>query len=358
MDAVTSPPDPRNEPVRDYAPGSAERAELEGTLKTLGTADPIDLTLTIGGQQRLGGGEPLDVVQPHNHRAVLGTLRGSTHSDAAAAIAAARAAAPEWRALSYDDRAAILLRAADLLTGPWRARLNAATMLGQSKTVQQAEIDAACELADFWRFNVAYGRRILAEQPTSSPGVWNRMEQRPLEGFVYAVTPFNFTAIAGNLPTAPALMGNVVLWKPSPTQTFAAHQTMRLLEAAGLPPGVINLLPGDGKAVSEVALTHRDLAGIHFTGSTATFQHLWSQVGANIAHYRSYPPHRRGDRRQGLRARPPVGRRRRAAHRTGPGRFRVPGSEMLRSVAGLSPALGVGPGARGFGGRYRGAEHR
>ncbi len=289
MDAVTSPPDPRNEPVRDYAPGSDERAELEGTLKTLGTADPIDLTLTIGGQQRLGGGEPLDVVQPHNHRAVLGTLRGSTHSDAAAAIDAARAAAPEWRALSYDDRAAILLRAADLLTGPWRARLNAATMLGQSKTVQQAEIDAACELADFWRFNVAYGRRILAEQPTSSPGVWNRMEQRPLEGFVYAVTPFNFTAIAGNLPTAPALMGNVVLWKPSPTQTFAAHQTMRLLEAAGLPPGVINLLPGDGKAVSEVALTHRDLAGIHFTGSTATFQHLWSQVGANIAHYRSYP---------------------------------------------------------------------
>jgi len=289
MDAVTSPPDPRNEPVRDYAPGSAERAELEGTLKTLGTADPIDLTLTIGGQQRLGGGEPLDVVQPHNHRAVLGTLRGSTHSDAAAAIDAARAAAPEWRALSYDDRAAILLRAADLLTGPWRARLNAATMLGQSKTVQQAEIDAACELADFWRFNVAYGRRILAAQPTSSPGVWNRMEQRPLEGFVYAVTPFNFTAIAGNLPAAPALMGNVVLWKPSPTQTFAAHQTMRLLEAAGLPPGVINLLPGDGKAVSEVALTHRDLAGIHFTGSTATFQHLWSQVGANIAHYRSYP---------------------------------------------------------------------
>jgi 1-pyrroline-5-carboxylate dehydrogenase len=289
MDAVTSPPDPRNEPVRDYAPGSAERAELEGTLKTLGTADPIDLTLTIGGQQRLGGGEPLDVVQPHNHRAVLGTLRGSTHSDAAAAIDAAGAAAPEWRALSYDDRAAILLRAADLLTGPWHARLNAATMLGQSKTVQQAEIDAACELADFWRFNVAYGRRILAEQPTSSPGVWNRMEQRPLEGFVYAVTPFNFTAIAGNLPTAPALMGNVVLWKPSPTQTFAAHQTMRLLEAAGLPPGVINLLPGDGKAVSEVALTHRDLAGIHFTGSTATFQHLWSQVGANIAHYRSYP---------------------------------------------------------------------
>jgi 1-pyrroline-5-carboxylate dehydrogenase len=162
-------------------------------------------------------------------------------------------------------------------------------MLGQSKTATQAEIDSACELADFWRFNVAFGRRILAEQPISSPGVWNRMEHRPLEGFVYAITPFNFTAIAGNLPTAPALMGNTVLWKPSPTQSFAAHLTMRLLEEAGLPPGVINLLPGDGKAVSEVALTHRDLAGIHFTGSTATFQHLWGTVGANIAGYRGYP---------------------------------------------------------------------
>jgi 1-pyrroline-5-carboxylate dehydrogenase len=162
-------------------------------------------------------------------------------------------------------------------------------MLGQSKTATQAEIDSACELADFWRFNVEFGRRVLAEQPISSPGVWNRLEHRPLEGFVYAITPFNFTAIAGNLPTAPALMGNTVLWKPSPTQSFAAHLTMRLLEEAGLPPGVINLLPGDGKAVSEVALTHRDLAGIHFTGSTATFQHLWSTVGANIAGYRGYP---------------------------------------------------------------------
>ncbi|MER6899860.1 L-glutamate gamma-semialdehyde dehydrogenase, partial [Amycolatopsis sp. NPDC000740] len=189
----------------------------------------------------------------------------------------------------YDDRAAILLRAADLLTGPWRATLNAATMLGQSKTATQAEIDSACELADFWRFNVEFGRSILDQQPVSSPGVWNRMEHRPLEGFVYAITPFNFTAIAGNLPTAPALMGNTVLWKPSPTQSFAAHLTMRLLEEAGMPPGVINLLPGDGKAVSEVALTHRDLAGIHFTGSTATFQHLWGTVGANIAGYRSYP---------------------------------------------------------------------
>jgi 1-pyrroline-5-carboxylate dehydrogenase len=282
VDAVTQTPAPTNEPVLTYAPGSAERAELEGALKRLGQAEPVDLTVTIGGER-------IDVVQPHNHKHVLGTIHSATQQDAADAIAAAAKAAPEWRSLSYDDRAAILLRAADLLTGKWRATLNAATMLGQSKTATQAEIDSACELADFWRFNVEFGRRILAEQPISSPGVWNRMEHRPLEGFVYAITPFNFTAIAGNLPTAPALMGNTVLWKPSPTQSFAAHLTMRLLEEAGMPPGVINLLPGDGKAVSEVALTHRDLAGIHFTGSTATFQHLWGTVGANIAGYRGYP---------------------------------------------------------------------
>ena len=289
MDAVTQTPAPKNEPVLTYAPGSAERAELEGALKKLGQAAPVDLTVTVGGEQRAGGGEKIDVVQPHNHSHVLGTIQSASKQDATDAIAAAAKAAPEWRALSYDDRAAILLRAADLLTGPWRARLNAATMLGQSKTATQAEIDSACELADFWRFNVAFGRSILDQQPASSPGVWNRMEHRSLEGFVYAITPFNFTAIAGNLPTAPALMGNTVLWKPSPTQSFAAHLTMRLLEEAGMPPGVINLLPGDGKAVSEVALTHRDLAGIHFTGSTATFQHLWGTVGANIAGYRSYP---------------------------------------------------------------------
>ncbi|MEV4597550.1 L-glutamate gamma-semialdehyde dehydrogenase [Amycolatopsis sp. NPDC049253] len=289
MDAVTQTPAPKNEPVYTYAPGSAERAELEGALKKLGQAGPVDLTVTVGGEQRAGGGEKIDVVAPHNHSHVLGTISSASKEDTHDAIAAAGKAAPEWRALSFDDRAAVLLRAADLLTGPWRATLNAATMLGQSKTATQAEIDSACELADFWRFNVEFGRRILAEQPASSPGVWNRMEHRPLEGFVYAITPFNFTAIAGNLPTAPALMGNTVLWKPSPTQSLAAHLTMRLLEEAGMPPGVINLLPGDGKAVSEVALTHRDLAGIHFTGSTPTFQHLWSTVGANIAGYRGYP---------------------------------------------------------------------
>ncbi|MCP2165002.1 L-glutamate gamma-semialdehyde dehydrogenase [Goodfellowiella coeruleoviolacea] len=288
MDAVTNVPAPVNEPVLGYAPGSPERAKLEAKLAEL-AKEPVELTMTIGGQRRLGGGERIDVVQPHKHRAVLGTMGNATQEDTREALAAARQAAPAWRALSYDDRAAILLRAADLLSGPWRATLNAATMLGQSKTAIQAEIDSACELADFWRFNVHFGRQVLEQQPNSSPGVWNRLDHRPLEGFVYAITPFNFTAIAGNLPTAPALMGNVVLWKPSPTQTLAAHLTMRLLEEAGLPPGVINLVTGDGLAVSEVALADPDLAGIHFTGSTRTFQHLWSTVGANIARYRGYP---------------------------------------------------------------------
>jgi 1-pyrroline-5-carboxylate dehydrogenase len=288
MDAATNVPTPVNEPTLHYAPGSPERAKVQAALGEL-TKQPMELTTTIGGEQRVSAGAPVDVVQPHNHRAVLGTFTSATEQDARDAIAAAKQAAPAWRALSFDDRAAILLRAADLLTGPWRATVNAATMLGQSKTAFQAEIDAACELADFWRFNVHFGHRIMAEQPASSPGVWNRMDHRPLEGFVYAITPFNFTAIAANLPTAPALMGNTVLWKPSPTQMLSAHLTLRLLEAAGLPAGVINLLPGDGKAVSDVALTSPDLAGIHFTGSTATFQHLWSTVGANIAGYRGYP---------------------------------------------------------------------
>ncbi|MFJ7324828.1 L-glutamate gamma-semialdehyde dehydrogenase [Streptomyces cyaneofuscatus] len=289
MDAVTQVPAPVNEPVHSYAPGSPERARLEVKLKELAD-NPIDLPMTIGGEKRMGGGERVDVVQPHNHQAVIGTFAGATEQDAQDAVDAALAAAPAWRAMAFDDRAAIILRAAELLSGPWRETLAASTMLGQSKTAQQAEIDTPCELIDFWRFNVHYARQILAEQPpANSPGVWNRMDHRPLEGFVYAITPFNFTAIAGNLPTAPALMGNVVVWKPSPTQTHAAVLLMQLLEEAGLPKGVINLVTGDGKAVSEVALNHRDLAGIHFTGSTPTFQHLWKTVGNNIANYRSYP---------------------------------------------------------------------
>ncbi|MFI7124447.1 L-glutamate gamma-semialdehyde dehydrogenase [Nonomuraea sp. NPDC050153] len=288
MDAISNVPVPANERVFGYAPGSAERSALEDRIKEL-AGSSIDLTMTIDGEQRLGAGAPIDVVQPHNHAAVLGRTNDATARDVQDAVDAALRAAPAWRALSFDERAAIFLKAADLLSGPWRATLNAATVLGQSKSVQQAEIDAACELIDFLRFNVAYARQLYADQPVSSPGVWNRMEYRPLEGFVLAITPFNFTAIAGNLPTSAALMGNVVVWKPSPTQQFAAHFTMRLLEAAGLPPGVINMVTGNGQAVSEVALAHPALAGIHFTGSTATFQHLWNTVGRNIASYHGYP---------------------------------------------------------------------
>ncbi|WP_106396402.1 L-glutamate gamma-semialdehyde dehydrogenase [Actinocorallia populi] len=288
MDAITNVPVPVNEPVHGYAPGSPERARLEARLEEL-SAGGAELTCAIGGERRMGGGGRVQVVQPHRHAEVLGVTAHADHADAQAAVEAARAAAPGWRELSFEDRAAVLLRAADLLTGPWRETIAAATMLGQSKTAQQAEIDAPCELADFWRFNVHYARQILAEQPESSPGVWNRADHRPLEGFVYAVTPFNFTAIAANLPTSPALMGNTVVWKPSITQQFAAHHTMALLEEAGLPPGVINMVTGDGLAVSDVALTSPDLAGIHFTGSTPTFQHLWRTVAENLPRYRSYP---------------------------------------------------------------------
>ena len=288
MDAITQVPVPTNEPVHTYAPGSPERSRVQSALTDIAT-NPVDIPHVIGGRHRHGNGERVDVVQPHRHAAVLGTLRSATHDDASAAVEAATAAAPHWRALSFDDRAAVILRAADLLSGPWRETLAASTMLGQSKSVQQAEIDAPCELIDFWRFNVHFARQILADQPISSPGVWNRLEYRPLEGFVYAITPFNFSAIAGNLPTAPALMGNTVIWKPSSTQTVAAYWTIKLLEAAGMPPGVINLLTGSGQAVSEVLLSDPHLAGIHFTGSTRTFQHLWSEVGANIGKYAGYP---------------------------------------------------------------------
>ncbi len=288
MDALFSVPEPRNEPVRDYAPGSAQATSLQKRLGEL-ASDPIDLTMTIDGEQRMGGGDRIDAVQPHKHAHVLGAMGNATTSDAQAAVAAAKNAAPVWRDMSYADRAAIFLRAADLIAGPWRDTINGATMLGQSKTVYQAEIDAACELIDFLRFNVAFGAKLLGEQPLSSPGMWNQTDHRPLEGFIYAITPFNFTAISANLPSAPALMGNTVVWKPSPTQQFSAHYVMRVFEAAGLPPGVINMVTGDGLAVSDVTLADPDLAGIHFTGSTKVFQHLWQTVGQNIASYRTYP---------------------------------------------------------------------
>ncbi len=288
MDALTVVPAPVNEPVHDYAPESPERARLAVALAEL-QANPTDVRQVIGGVHRTASGSIENVVQPHRHAAVLGSYANADRTDVSDAIDASAAAAPGWRELPFDERAAVFLRAADLLSGPWRETIAAATMLGQSKTAYQAEIDAPCELIDFWRFNVAFAGQILADQPVSSPGVWNRVEYRPLEGFVYAITPFNFTAIAGNLPTAPALMGNTVLWKPSPTQAVAAYLTMQLLEAAGLPPGVINLVLGDGPLVSEVALADPRLAGIHFTGSTKTFQTLWSEVGANISSYHGYP---------------------------------------------------------------------
>jgi 1-pyrroline-5-carboxylate dehydrogenase len=289
MDAMTTTPRPLNEPVLAYAPGSCERSKLQLELERQ-ESEQLELTATIGGAKTMGGGAEIKVVQPHDHQHVIGMLKNSTTKDAEAAIKAAADAAPGWRALSFDDRAAVVLKAADLLAGPWRQRINAATMLGQSKTAYQAEIDSACELIDFWRFNVHYAKQIHTDQPiANSPGIWNRTDHRPLEGFVYAITPFNFTAIAGNLPTAPALMGNTVIWKPSPTQQLAASLTMELLEEAGMPPGVINMLPGDGLDVSKVALAHRDLAGIHFTGSTPTFHRLWKTVGENIDRYRSYP---------------------------------------------------------------------
>jgi 1-pyrroline-5-carboxylate dehydrogenase len=289
MDAITFPPVPTNEPNLTYAPGAPEREALRVEIEKLERREK-DLKAHIGGRRRAGGGPEHAVVQPHDHQHVLGRFKGATQADARAAIKAAGDAAHDWRTLDMDERCAVLLRAADLLAGPWRQRINAATMLGQSKTAFQAEIDAACELIDFWRYNVHYAKQILTDQPiANSPGVWNRTDHRPLEGFVYAITPFNFTAIAGNLPTAPALMGNTVIWKPSPTQQLAASLTMELLEEAGMPPGVINMLPGDGLEVSKVALPHPDLAGIHFTGSTPTFHQLWRTVGENIAGYRGYP---------------------------------------------------------------------
>ncbi|MFD3426153.1 L-glutamate gamma-semialdehyde dehydrogenase [Nocardia fluminea] len=288
MDAIATTPPPVNEPVGTFAPGSPERRRLQTALAEL-SASPTEISHVIGGRHLPGDGPSFDVVQPHRHTAVLGTLRDASTAETAAAVEAACAAAPAWQSMPFDDRAAIFLRAADLLSGPWREKIAAATMLGQSKSAYQAEIDAPCELIDFWRFNVSFAREILAGQPLSAPGVWNRMQYRSLEGFVYAVTPFNFSAIAGNLPTAPALMGNTVVWKPARSQAVAAYLTMRLLEAAGLPPGVINLVNGPGPAISDVVLADSRLAGVHFTGSTATFQHLWREVAQRLDGYRTYP---------------------------------------------------------------------
>ena len=288
----------------------------------------------------MAGGERFDVVQPHRHAAVLGRSAHATHADAEEAVRCAKEAAPAWQELSFDDRAAVFLKAADLLAGPWRQTLNAATMLGQSKTAFQAEIDSACELVDFWRWNVHFAREVLAKQPVSSSGVWNRVDHRPLEGFVYAITPFNFTAIAGNLPSAPALMGNTVVWKPSPTQQFSAHHLLRLLEAAGLLTVWSTCSPATGGRSPRSHWPIADLAGIDFTGTTPTFQHLWPTVGQNIAGYRGYPRlvGETGGKDFVVAHPSPTST---AAHRSRARRLRVPGPEVLGGVPGLRPPLGL-----------------
>jgi 1-pyrroline-5-carboxylate dehydrogenase len=278
-------PHPVNEPVRTYAPGSPERESLK---LHLGKIAKIEIPLVIGGKE-VRTGNLRKVVMPHAHGEVLAEFHVASAKELEAAATAALKAKADWENLAWNERAAIFLKAADLLAGPWRDVINAATMLGQSKNAFQAEIDAACELIDFLRFNALFYQQIQEQQPISSAGVWNRLEWRPLEGFVLAITPFNFTAIAGNLPSAPAMLGNTVVWKPSDTQMLSAHYTMKLFEAAGLPPGVINLVAADGPLTSDTLVTHPKLAGVHFTGSTPTFRSIWQKVGENLSRYATYP---------------------------------------------------------------------
>ena len=280
-------PPPLNEPVRSYAPGTPERAELKARLASMAT-ERVDIPIVIDGRE-IRTGETTQVTMPHAHQHVLGEWHAASASHVAQAIDAAERARADWGNWPFEERAGVFLRAAELLSTRYRATLNAATMLGQSKTAFQAEVDAACELADFWRFNVHFAETLYSDQPISDRGIWNQTDYRPLEGFIYAVTPFNFTAIGGNLPTAPALMGNTVLWKPSATAMLSAHYVMQILTEAGLPPGVINFLPGDPVAISNAALSHRHFAGLHFTGSTTVFNLMWKQIGANTSSYRTYP---------------------------------------------------------------------
>ncbi len=280
-------PEPHNEPVHSYAPGTPEREEVRLRLQEMQSRE-LEIPLVIGGE-RVETGNTFQAVQPHKRSHILATVHKGGAKEVDRAIAAAGEAWHDWHRTPWEERAAVLLRAAELLAGPWRQTLNAATMLGQSKTAHQAEIDAACELIDFWRFNVSYMTHIYEQQPVSSPGVWNRMEYRPLEGFVFAVTPYNFTAIAGNLPTSAALMGNTVVWKPASTAAYSAWFLLQLLEEAGLPPGVINLVYGSGSEVGDPVIASRDLAGIHFTGSTGVFNGMWRDVANNLGHYRNYP---------------------------------------------------------------------
>jgi len=276
-----------NEPIRSYAPGSSEKASLKRRLDTM-AAERVEIPAIIGGKA-MHSGVLGHAVMPHKHAHILADYHKATVEQVDAAIAAATAAGREWSQWAWEDRAAVFLKAADLLCGPWRDTINAATMLGQSKTVFQSEIDAACELADFWRFNAQYAQEIYLEQPLSSAGVWNMSDYRALEGFVYAISPFNFTAIGGNLAGAPAFMGNGVVWKPAATAMLSGYYIMKVLEEAGLPGGVINFVPGDPVMISERLLSHRDLAGVHFTGSTGVFNAMWKTIGGNMSNYRSYP---------------------------------------------------------------------
>jgi 1-pyrroline-5-carboxylate dehydrogenase len=285
--ALFHAPGPVNEPNLSFAPGTPERIELRARLEQL-RGECGDVPCIIGGED-VRGSSPYQAVMPHKHAHVLADVHRGGTGEVERAIAASAKAWPAWSRTPFADRAAIFLRAAELLAGPWRQRLNAATMLNQSKTAHQAEIDAVCELADFWRFNPSYLERIYEDQPQSAPGVWNRMEYRPLEGFVLAITPFNFTSIAGNLPTSPALAGNTVVWKPASSAALSALLIMRLLQEAGLPDGVINLVFADGASVSKAALTSPELAGVHFTGSTAVFQGMWRTIGGQIERYKNYP---------------------------------------------------------------------
>ncbi|MBA4160134.1 MAG: L-glutamate gamma-semialdehyde dehydrogenase [Gemmatimonadetes bacterium] len=287
MNSIPEVPLPRNEPVLSYAPGTPERAELKAALQRM-SGERIEIPIIIGGKE-IRTGDTAEAVMPHNHGHVLATWHKAGEAEIRQAIDSALEAQREWATWPWEDRLAVFLRAADLLATRWRQTLNAATVLGQSKTAYQAEIDSACELIDFLRYNVHFAQQIYAEQPFSGPGMWNRLDHRPLEGFIYAVTPFNFTAIAGNLPTAPAMLGNVAIWKPSDKAVYSGYYLMKLLEEAGLPPGVVNFLPGDPISISEAMLGSRDLAGIHFTGSTAVFQSIWRNVGERIDRYRSYP---------------------------------------------------------------------
>jgi 1-pyrroline-5-carboxylate dehydrogenase len=280
-------PPPTNEPNRTYAPGTPERASLKARLTTM-ASEKIVMPLFIGGKE-VKTGSCGQMVMPHDHRHVLGEYHKASEQHVRAAVDAALDARREWASWSFDDRAAVILKAAELLTTSWRDTLNAATMLGQSKTAFQAEIDAATEIVDFWRFNVHYGQELLDEQPTSDHSMWNQLEYRALEGFVYAVSPFNFTSIAANLPTAPALMGNTVVWKPASSAMFSAYYLMRLYQAAGMPPGVVNLVAGDAATISNVLLSHPDLAGVHFTGSTEVFKEMWKTIGSSIDGYKTYP---------------------------------------------------------------------